>query len=470
MRFNSKFWSPFAASILLLSVSCSNEKNVEEEVNTTFTGGKDEIKLITLDPGHFHAHLVVKSMYDQVDPKIFVYAPDGPELTSYLKSVESYNTREEDPTSWELEVYKGDDYLQKMLSEKKGNVMLTAGNNKEKTANIKATIEAGINVLADKPMAIDAAGFETLKEAFELAEKNDVLLFDIMTERFEISTILQREFSLIPEVFGQMEKGTVENPAITKESIHHFYKQVAGKPLTRPGWFYDVNQQGNGIVDVTTHLVDLVQWESFPGKVINYETDIEMINAKRWTTDLTLEEFTSSTGLKEFPDYLQPVVSDGLLKVYGNGEINYKINGVHAKVSVIWNYKAPEGSADTHYSIMRGTKANLVIRQDAEEKYKPELYIEPVEGQDLAEFEENVTKQVKVLAATFKDLDVVKVEGKNSWRIIIPQAYRHGHEDHFREVTETYIKYLKEGKLPDWEVPNMLAKYYVTTQALELAK
>ena len=153
-------------------------------------------------------------------------------------------------------------------------------------------------------------------------------------------------------------------------------------------------------MDVTTHLVDLVQWESFPNKIIDYKTDIEMINAKRWTTDLTLEEFTLSTGLEEFPDYLQSVVSGGLLKVYGNGEINYKINGIHAKVS---------GSADTHYSIMRGTKANLVIRQDAEENYKPELYIEPVEGEDIAAFEASVTKHVKELAGTFEGLDVVKV-------------------------------------------------------------
>jgi hypothetical protein len=119
---------------------------------------------------------------------------------------------------------------------------------------------------------------------------------------------------------------------------------------------------------------------------------------------------------------------------------------------------------------MRGTKANLVIRQDAEENYKPELYIEPVEGEDIAAFEASVTKHVKELAGTFEGLEVVKVAGKNSWRVEIPEAYRHGHEDHFREVTETYIDYLEQGELPEWEVPNMLAKYYVTTQALELAK
>jgi hypothetical protein len=47
------------------------------------------------------------------------------------------------------------------------------------------------------------------------------------------------------------------------------------------------------------------------------------------------------------------------------------------KASVTWAYKAPEGGGDTHYSIMRGTKSNLVIRQGAEQKYQPVLYIEP---------------------------------------------------------------------------------------------
>lgn len=470
MKINSKFWSPVAASILLLGVSCSNEKMEEEEVKTTFTGEKNEIKLLTLDPGHFHAHLVKKSMYDQVDPKVHVYAPDGPELKAYLQAIENYNTRTDDPTSWELEVYKGDDFLEKMLREKKGNVMVTAGNNQEKTANIKATVEAGLHVLADKPMAIDVAGFEMLKESFDLAKQNDVLLFDIMTERFEISTIMQREFSMIPEVFGELVTGSLEDPAITKESVHHFYKQVSGSPLIRPAWFYDVSQQGNGIVDVTTHLVDLVQWESFPGEIIDYENDIEMINARRWTTDLTLDQFTRSTGLNEYPDYLGSVVEDDILKVYGNGEINYKINDVHAKVSVIWNYVAPEGSADTHYSIMRGSKSNLVIRQDAEENYITELYIEPVEGVDLEDFEETLQDQVEKLSAKYEGLGVAKVAGKSAWRIEIPEAFRTSHEDHFREVTERYIEYLTDGKLPDWEVPNMLAKYYVTTKALEMAQ
>ena len=35
---------------------------------------QQNVKLITLDPGHFHAALVQKTMYPQVDPNVYVYA------------------------------------------------------------------------------------------------------------------------------------------------------------------------------------------------------------------------------------------------------------------------------------------------------------------------------------------------------------------------------------------------------------
>jgi hypothetical protein len=54
--------------------------------------------------------------------------------------------------------------------------------------------------------------------------------------------------------------------------------------------------------------------------------------------------------------------------------------------------------------------------------------------------------------------------------VVIPDKYSVSHEEHFAQVTERYLQYLKEGKLPDWEVPNMLAKYYITTKALEMAR
>jgi predicted dehydrogenase len=339
-----------------------------------------------------------------------------------------------------------------------------SGNNKKKTDYILQSLQNGFNVFADKPMVIDVADFEKLQHAFEVAAKNKLLLYDIMTERFEINTVLQKEFSMMPEIFGTLEKGTADNPAITKESVHHFYKYVSGSVLTRPAWFMDVSQQGEGIVDVMTHLVDLVQWECFPEQVIDYTKDITFNNAKRWSTTMSLAEFNAITKQDSFPSYLyKNKITDTSLQVYCNGEINYTLKGVYAKTSVIWNYKAPEGTGDTHYSIMKGTKSNLIIRQGKEENYQSTLYVEPNAPYRTI----NIKEAILQLQTKYPGIDVK--ETKNGYKVVIPEKLKEGHETHFARVTEKFLSYLKNNNMPAWEVPNMLAKYYTTTKALELA-
>src|SRR5690606_20447953 len=240
------------------------------------------IKLITIDPGHFHAALVQKSMYPEIDSTVHVYAPEGNDLKLHLDRITSFNTRAENPAAWNEVVYTGEDFLAKMLNEKKGNVVVTAGNNKHKGNYIHRSVKNGFHVLADKPMAIEPRDFELLQSSFEIAKEKGVLLYDIMTERYEITSILQRRFSQIESVFGSLEHGTPDDPAVTKESVHYFFKYVSGSPLTRPPWFFDVTQEGEGIVDVTTHLVDLIQWACFPEQIIDHHKDVEMISARRW--------------------------------------------------------------------------------------------------------------------------------------------------------------------------------------------
>ncbi|MDI9858270.1 putative oxidoreductase C-terminal domain-containing protein [Flectobacillus roseus] len=432
----------------------------------TFAQKNEQIRLITLDPGHFHAALVQKNMFPNVSAEVKVYAAQGKDLDMHLARINGYNTRVQNPTAWKEILYTSPDFFEKMVSEKAGNVVVMAGNNKKKTEYIKKAIDAGFNVLADKPMVIDPQNFDMLKAAFESAKKKGVLLYDIMTERSEITTMLQREFSMDASVFGTLQKGTPENPAVTKESVHHFWKYVSGSVLTRPAWFMDVAQQGEGIVDVNTHLVDLIQWECFPEQIIDYKKDIKLTSAKRWSTDMTLTQFKEITQLEQFPQYLQKDVNRDVLKVYSNGEINYTIKGVHAKASVIWAYKAPEGGGDTHYSIMRGTKANLVIRQGAEQKYQPVLSIEPLKNS--TDFEKKLVLAVAKIAQKYPGIEVQKTS--KGWDVIVPDKYKDGHEAHFGLVAQRYMQYLKDGKLPVWEVPNMLAKYYTTTEALKLAQ
>ena len=126
------------------------------------------------------------------------------------------------------------------------------------------------------------------------------------------------------------------------------------------------------------------------------------------------------------------------LAVYANGSISYTLKGHHAKVSVLWNYLAPEGTGDTHYSIMRGTKANLAILQGPEQNFIPTLYIEPNE-----ELEEKlIHSAIDDLQKAYKNIGVEKEN--NRWKIIIPSELREGHEAHFADVTRRYIDFFKQ--------------------------
>ncbi len=433
-----------------------------------FTGAKGEVKLITLDPGHFHAALVQKTMYEQIDSVVHVYAPPGPDVEDHLARIEGFNTRADNPTHWVEKVYTGPDYLERMLKEKPGNVVVLAGNNQRKPKYIKACVDAGLNVLSDKPMCINKEGFQLLKAAFKSAEEHGVLLYDIMTERYEITTILQRELVHTPEVFGELQSGTPDDPAVTKESVHHLFKYVAGKPVKRPGWYFDVEQQGEGIVDVSTHLVDLVMWECFPEQAID-TTEIEVLRARHWPTMITRKQFEKVTRLPDFPDFLKSKLNEnGVLPYYCNGEMIYKIRGIYAKVSVIWNFEAPPGGGDTHFSIMKGSKAHVIIKQGKEENYRPELYVVPAPGADPQALEVALKNAIDKLQDKWPGISLEKQ--KDRWHVIVPDKYRVGHEAHFAQVTQKYLRFLVEGKMPDWEVPNMIAKYYTTTTALELAR
>ena len=59
---------------------------------------------------------------------------------------------------------------------------------------------------------------------------------------------------------------------------------------------------------------------------------------------------------------------------------------------------------------------------------------------------------------------------ENGWVVVVPARYHVGHEAHFGQVTDQFLGYIARGSMPEWEVPNMLAKYYTTTAALTAAR
>src|SRR3977135_2695902 len=111
------------------------------------------IKMTVLDPGHFHAALLQKTMYPNVDATVHVYADEGPDLADYLQKIQSYNARSENSTAWRTVVHAGPDFLERFSAERAGDVVVIAGNNRRKAECITRAVETGMHVLPDKPMA-----------------------------------------------------------------------------------------------------------------------------------------------------------------------------------------------------------------------------------------------------------------------------------------------------------------------------
>lgn len=425
------------------------------------------VRFMTIDPGHFHASLVHKEMYPEVSKKIYVYAPLGPDVVEHLNRMIRFNTRAERPTAWEIDVLTGGDFFQRMLKERPGNVAVFSGRNRGKIDYIKSSVENGLNVLSDKPWVIRAEDLPKLESALNTADAKKLIAYDIMTERYEITSILQKEMVNDAAVFGKLEMGSVEDPAVYMKSVHYIMKMVAGAPNLRPPWFFDITQQGEALTDVGTHLVDLVPWTLFPEQPLDYRKDIRMLAASRWPTVISRDDFRKVTNVPEFPAYLREWVRDGKLNYYCNTQVVYALRGAHVKLDILWDYQADHG--DTHYAFYRGSKARVVVIQDKEQKYRPETYVVPNSPALKSEVLAAVKARVQALQKAWPGVAVEDM-GDKIW-VTTPDKYRVGHEFHFAEVTNHFLQYLKNPKaLPAWEKPNMLAKYFVTTKGVELSQ
>ena len=412
-----------------------------------------ELEMIVVAPGHFHASLLQKNPLEGVSNTVKVYAQSGSELEAYKNTIEAYNTREENPTSWVLEVYEGDDFLEHIPASDGNDFAVFAGNNRLKSDYILHCIEKGYNVLSDKPMAINAEGFTKLQKAYQMAQDKSLAIYDLMTERYDVQNEITRAIMSDKEIFGDVA-GKIEI-----EDIHHFFKQVSGKPLTRPMWYFDVRQQGEGIADVTTHFIDLIFWECFPGQSITAE-DVEVTAAERFPTLITLDEYKAVTGAERFPDYLAQDVLDGVLNVYSNGKIDFTVKGIPVSILMRWDYAPEAGSGDRFHEVIPGSISSIEIVQDASTGFARRLFLNTTA--DLA------AKAETMLKKTWPEVTLQPAEG-GRYIVDIPAEYRHPHEEHFNMVGKIFIGCILEGKVPQWEKDNTLTKYHITTSAVTKA-
>ncbi|MCX7827358.1 MAG: oxidoreductase, partial [Verrucomicrobiae bacterium] len=127
------------------------------------------------------------------------------------------------------------------------------------------------------------------------------------------------------------------------------------------------------------------------------------------------------------------------------------------------------GGKDTELSVFRGTRSRVEVRQGKEENYVPEVYVVPNREEDRPAIEAALRRRIERWGGAWPGLSF-KAEGAR-FRVIIPDVHRVGHEAHFALLVREFLGYLRQPKtLPAWETPYMLAKYYVTTEGVKLAR
>ena len=208
------------------------------------------IRLLTLAPGHFHAALVQKRPLHGVHHRAYVYGPLDADTVSHVARITSFNTRRDGPTAWEIDLRTGPNYLERFAREQPGNTVVISGRNRPKIDLMTLAVENCLHVIADKPWIVEPADFPKLEALFKQVELRDVLVWDVLTERFEITNWLQRELIRDADLFGQWQVGTPDRPALLFHSVHALKKQVNGQPLVRPWWWFDAAISGEALADV----------------------------------------------------------------------------------------------------------------------------------------------------------------------------------------------------------------------------
>ena len=253
------------------------------------------------------------------------------------------------------------------------------------------------------------------------------------------------------------------------ESVHHLMKVVSGAPNIRPAWFFDTDEQGEGLNDIGTHLVDLVQWTLFPERPIDYRADVKVLSAYRWPTMIPEAEFKRVTASEGFPASLASRVKGGALEYFCNTYVTYTVKGVHTALNVPWDWEAPAGAGDTHYAVYKGSRARVEVRQSKADNYRTEVYVVPNAGADRAAGACRGAGACGGAAgpvagrrrgrAPRRDPPVDPGERSASdTRRTLP-----------RSRATSSATCATRGTLPAWERPNMLAKYYVTTTGTEMS-
>ena len=416
--------------------------------------------LLFLEPGHFHAALTLRVRTPRVNRAIHLYASPGAERDAFTSHVRSFNTRADNPTDWDLRVHESSAPERALVEERRGAVVVLAGRNRPKLATIARLHAAGLHVLADKPWLTDPYALPDLERATD----GWPLAMDIMTFRHDAVARLTHRLATSRDLFGALSASSGE-PAIDFHSVHHLLKVVDGVPLIRPIWYYDTRVQGNGLVDIQSHMADQAQWLLEDGKEFEYGRDCEIDSARLWSTPVPLDLFRASTGLDAFPATLADRVEGDVLRLACNGEIRYRLRGVSIRQRAEWGQREPEGGGDAWRATIRGECATLVSARGPETGFRPELHIAPRRPGHA--FDTSLDAALATWGREFPGL--ARRASRHGHEIVIPAGIQSPHEAHFAMVLDDFLDLLDANEWPEALAARIRSRYTLLANACECA-
>ena len=323
--------------------------------------------------------------------------------------------------------------------------------------------DAGFHVLADKPWLANPTGLEDLRHPLS----GGALAVEMMTGRHDITSILTRKLVSERDVFGGFDVDSAQ-PAIEISSVHHLEKTVDGRPLRRPAWYFDIRVQGDGLADIPTHMVDQAQRlvAAASGNDPHPSPALELITARTWTTQVPRALFARVTGSLAFPLELSDVVSGEELAYRGNAELSFRLGAVTAALDTRWELSAPPGGGDTHRSVIRGTRAEILVEQHEGTGFRRRLSVVPL--REMGRVRAALEHSVAAWQGAHPGLAVS--DAGSTWEIKVPSVLDVGHERHFPLMLADFLSLLEDGRVPHDLAASTLAKYTLLAQASATAR
>jgi hypothetical protein len=179
-----------------------------------------------------------------------------------------------------------------------------------------------------------------------------------------------------------------------------------------------------------------------------------------------LDVFTRITGLHDLPGALRHRVSGGVLSYLCNAALSFRLRGIGVAIESRWALAVPQGGGDTHYALVRGTAADLIVEHGVQTQYVTDLTVRPVNGGPG--YATALGSAIESLQGAFPGVGIEPLG--NHYRITIPSVLRTTHEQHFAKVLDQFLNRMDGIESSDGLGSDLVAKYTLLARAAELSR